>query len=258
MELKNKKILVTGASRGIGRAIALALLGAGAEVYLTARSEESFAFLREGAAARTGKAHAGRLDLASPESIREGADRAFAVLGGIDILVNNAGITSQSLVVDQDPEQAEREVRVNYLGAYRLTRAVLPRMLERGSGMIVNVSSTIGSVPSPTQANYCATKAALVAFSEALRGEVEDRGIDVRVFLPGHTQTEMGRSIRLKTPQRMTAEEVAAHFLRALRSKRAVYVCGGANEGIIRIHRMFPEAARRIMKDIALGSFRSA
>jgi len=253
--LMNKRVLITGASRGIGRAIALALLRGGARVFLTARSEDSFSFLNREGFDAGGKAHTGRLDLADPSSIREGVEKAMRAMGDIDILVNNAGIASQDFVVDQDPEQAEREVQVNYLGVYRVTRAVLPHMLERGSGMIVNLASIIGKVPSPTQANYCATKAAVVAFSEALRGEVENRGIRVKVFIPGYTRTDMVRGIKIDSPQSMTADEVAVHFLRALRSPKAEYVCGGMNDGIIRLHRLFPEIARKIMKDCSLNAF---
>jgi short-subunit dehydrogenase len=258
MDFIEKRVLITGASRGIGRAVALALLRAGARVFLTARSEDSFRFLEEEKYGTGGCAHAGRLDLADASSIREGVEAAYRFLGGIDILVNNAGITSQNFVADQDPKQAAREVEVNYLGMYRVTRSVLPRMLESGSGTIVNIASTIGKVPSPTQANYCATKAAVIAFSEALRGEVEDRGIRVMVFIPGHTKTDMVQGIQLDAPQSMTVDEVAGHFLRALRGRRAEYICGGMNEGIIRMHRLFPEAARRIMKRCSLDAFLAA
>jgi short-subunit dehydrogenase len=248
-------VIITGASKGIGRAVAQTLLRKGASVFLAARSDRLLSDICGSGTQTEGRAFYSRMDLSDASSIRECVAKAIQSLGTIDILINNAGIASQDFLVNQDPEQAALEIQVNYLGMYRMTQAVLPHMLAKGKGMIVNVASTIGKVPSPTQANYSATKAAVIAFSEALRGEVEDQGVRVKVFIPGHTRTEMVQSIKLDSPQTMTPEEVAFHMLRAIRSSKAEYICGGMNEGIIRLHRFFPEMARKIMRDISINSY---
>ncbi|MBN2083919.1 MAG: SDR family oxidoreductase [Anaerolineales bacterium] len=255
MKLKDTGVFITGASKGIGRAIAQTLLREGASVFLAARSERLLSEFCDSCPQTEGKTFYGRMDLLDAASIRVCVAEAIHSLGTIDILINNAGITSQDFLVNQEPEQAALEIQVNYLGMYRVTQTVLPHMLAKGKGMIVNVASTIGKVPSPTQANYSATKAAVIAFSEALRGEVEDHGIRVKIFIPGHTRTEMVRSIKMDSPQTMTPEEVAFHMVRAIRSPKAEYICGGMNEGIIRLHRFFPELARKIMKDISVASY---
>jgi len=255
MNLNNQRILLTGASRGIGFAIAQELARHGARLFIMARDENRTMSACEKLAQSGAKVSCKAIDISDLRSIAPAIQKAIEAMGGIDILINNAAITTQQMVVDQNMSLVEKEMRVNYLGVYAATQAVLPTMLAQKGGMIVNIASTIGKVPSPTQANYCASKAAIIAFSEALRSEVEDQGVQVKVFIPGHTDTEMGNSIKLKTPQLMTAEAVAQDFIKALRSKAPEYICGGANRGIISISRMMPELARKIMKDIALSSF---
>jgi 3-oxoacyl-[acyl-carrier protein] reductase len=255
MDLNGQRIFITGGSRGIGLAIAQELARHGAQLFLFARDPAALTAARDTIIRSGAKASCAVLDVSDLAAVEPIVHRAVEGMGGIDILVNNAAVTSQKMVVDQDMNQVEKEVRVNYLGTFAVTRAVLPAMLAQKRGSIINVSSTIGKVPGPTQANYCATKAAIIAFSSALRSEVEDQGIQVRVFIPGHTDTDMGKSVRLKTPRLMTAEEVARDFIRALNSRAPEYVCGSANLGIINMSRLFTEQARRIMKDISLRSY---
>lgn len=255
MILKNKGVLVTGASQGISYAIARELANRGARVFLTARSEERLAATCRKISQDGFQAFYAVMDVSDKKSVETVVMKVQDKLSSIDILINNAGITSQQMVVDQDFAQAEREMHTNYLGTFLVTQMVLLSMLKNKRGMIVNVSSTIGKVPSPTQANYCASKAAIIAFSAALQSEVEDRGIQVRVFLPGYTNTEMTRSLKFKTPQPMAPEEVAKHMVKAIYSRKREYICGGANRGIVNLSRLFPEKARKIMKGIALKSF---
>lgn len=255
MDFRNQRIVITGGSRGIGLAVARELASLGSQLFLIGRDAERVQ------TACSNLPHSGiqhywmAADLSDLANIPSVVNRAQEAMGGIDILVNNAAISLQEFVVESDLAKVEAEMRINYLGVYAMTRAVLPLMLAQKSGLIVNVASTIGKVPSPTEANYCASKAAVIAFSDALRSEVEDQGVKVKVFIPGHTETDMGNSIKLKTPQFMTVDEVARDFIKALRSSSQEYVCGGANRGIIGISRVLPETARRIMKDIALSSY---
>jgi short-subunit dehydrogenase len=182
------RVFVTGASRGIGRATALALARRGDDVVVAARTASLVAEVARACAAHGVRAQPLVLDVTDDDSVSDGV-RAALSEGPIDVLINNAGIFDQTPFLAQDPAVRRREVEVNYLGAQRVTAAVLPSMLARGSGTVVNVSSLLGAIPCPTIANYSATKAALNAWSHALRGEVADRGVKIVVFLPSHTDT---------------------------------------------------------------------
>lgn len=255
MDFRNQRIVITGGSRGIGLAVARELALQGSQLFLIGRDEERVRTACSNLPHSEKHHYWMAVDLADFENIPLVVNRAQKAMGGIDILVNNAAVSLQEFVVASDLAKIESEMRINYLGVYAMTRAVLPVMLTQKSGLIVNVASTIGRVPSPTEANYCASKAAVIAFSDALRSEVEDQGVKVKVFIPGHTETDMGNSIKLKTPQFMTVDEVARDFIKALKSRSQEYVCGGANRGIIAISRLLPETARKIMKNIALSSY---
>lgn len=249
MALSGQGVLVTGASSGIGLAVASRLVGAGARVFITGLPPEA----QVRAAASGTSADASRIgyavmDSLDPESVRAAVAAAECFLGGIDILINNAGIASQSAVASQDLEAARREIDVNYFGMFRVTQAVLPAMLERGSGQIVNVASTLAKVPGPTQANYSASKAAIVAFSTALRSEVEDRGIAVKVFIPGLTATPLTEQLSVRSPNLLSPDDVAAHMLKALRSRHAQYVTGFSYRALMALSRLAPETARRLVK----------
>lgn len=182
------RVLVTGASRGIGRQAALAFARRGSSVVLAARSGPELATLARECAALGVDAQPVVLDVTDDDSVRDGV-RAALDRGPIDVLVNNAGIFGQDRFLAQDPAWRRREMDVNYFGPQRMACAVLPSMVARGSGTIVNVSSIVGAIPCPTVANYSGTKAALNAWSHALRGEVAHRGVKVVVFLPSHTDT---------------------------------------------------------------------
>ncbi len=184
-----KRVMVTGASRGIGRAAAIAFAARGDDVVLVARSSDGLAAAAREAEALGVHAEAIPIDVTDQASVTAGVERALA-RGPVDTLVNNAGVFQQTLFLSQDPAWQRHELDVNYFGAQRVTRAILPSMIARGAGTIVNVSSLIGSIPCPTVANYCASKAALDAWSHALRGEVAHHGVRVVVFIPSHTETE--------------------------------------------------------------------
>ena len=189
IESSRRRVLVTGASRGIGRATALALARRGERVVLCARSREGLEAVAREAGER---AEIAVLDVTDDESVARALGEILA-RGPVDVLVNNAGVYEQQLFLAQDPAWQRREMEVNYFGALRVTRAVLPSMLTRGRGTIVNVSSLIGAIPCPATASYCASKAALNAWTHALRGEFSHRGVRTVVFMPSHTATEAAR-----------------------------------------------------------------
>lgn len=248
-DVAGRGVLVTGATSGIGLDVAAHLVDEGARVFLTGLPPEPevHAAARAVSSDPTRVCHA-TMDVLDAASVRDAVGAAERFLGGIDILINNAGIASQSPVTIQDIEAARREIDVNYFGMFRVTQAVLPAMLKRGSGQIVNVASTLAKVPGPTQANYSASKAAIVAFSSALRSEVEDHGIMVKVFIPGLTATPLTDELSVRSPNLLSPHEVAAHLVKALRSRRPEYVTGLSYRALMALSRLAPETARRLVK----------
>jgi short-subunit dehydrogenase len=190
MNLRSAVVVVTGASAGIGRATALAFARSGSILVLSARRRE----LLEDLAGEIGR-HGGRADVvpADVTSDRDVAALAEAVLGAhgrCDVLVNNAGVPGGGPFAEVALERIDSIVRTNLLGVLSVTRAFLPAMLEAGGGHVVNVGSIAGLVALPGAAVYSATKHAVVAFSEALDGEVRDRGVRVTAVNPGLVRTE--------------------------------------------------------------------
>jgi short-subunit dehydrogenase len=176
MRFQSKNVLITGASRGIGLEIAKAFAKEGANVLLTARSEdklkaEAMAIVNSG-----GKAWYHTMDVSNDESVITTTKLALREYGKIHILVNNAAVAYQGLFIKSDPINSRLEMESNYFGLLRVSRAILPSMIENKEGTIVVVSSVTGRVPFPTQSTYSASKAAIIAFSEALRGEIEQLG----------------------------------------------------------------------------------
>ncbi|MFO0612463.1 MAG: SDR family NAD(P)-dependent oxidoreductase [Polyangiaceae bacterium] len=210
-----KRILVTGASRGIGRELALLLAQSGHTTVLAARSREDLEAVAREILARGGRAEVLPMDVTDDASVARAVAELLSV-GPCDVVVNNAGSLDQAWFVEQSSETQRREMEVNYWGALRVTRALLPSLLARGAGSVVNVSSLLGGVASTTTANYCATKAALEAWSFALRREVERHGVKVTVFVAPHTETEMGGRARFEGVRSLPAAYTAAELARAI------------------------------------------
>jgi short-subunit dehydrogenase len=182
-------VVVTGASSGIGHALAREMASAGAKVTIVARRKE---LLDELARTMGGEVHVVARDLSAPEQGFAWLAEAEAKLGPVDVLVNNAGVENTGPFAASDPDFADRLLALNVRTPLLLARAVAPRMIERKAGTIVNVSSVAAIVPLPMQTWYGASKAALAAFSEALRGELAGSGVHVVTVYPGPVETAMG------------------------------------------------------------------
>lgn len=213
--LHHRVALVTGGGRGIGRAIAIALAGAGAKVGVTARSTAELDEVVQTIRDKNGHGLALAADLAQPEVPRQLIDEVASKLGAVDILVNNAGIGSSSSprpVVDFDDDFWELSLRLNLTAPYKLCKAVLPAMVKKRWGRIIQVASINGKVPSLHGAAYTASKHGLLGLTKTLALEVARDGITVNAICPGPVRTVMNdRRIAYDAQRRgVTFEEIEA------------------------------------------------
>lgn len=183
----NKVVLITGASSGIGQSLALTLMEKGYKVYGTSRKANYETLLK--AKNGTGFVQMLPLDVCSESSVKAAVDYVLEKESSIDILINNAGFGIAGSVEDTSPEEALSQFDTNFFGVLRVCRAVLPRMREKGQGLIVNISSVAGLISVPYQSMYSASKYAIEAMTEALRIEVKPFGIKVSMVEPGDTKT---------------------------------------------------------------------
>jgi 3-oxoacyl-[acyl-carrier protein] reductase len=186
-----KIALVTGASRGIGEAIARRLAAEGAEVVGAARSAEALEKVVAGIREGGGKASALALDLADPVSIETGVKSVLAGHGQIDVLVNNAGVAEDNLVMRMSKDAWDRVIATNLTGVFLLTQAVIKAMLRKRYGRIVNVTSVVGLMGNAGQANYAASKAGLVGLTKSVARELASRNITCNAVAPGFIATAM-------------------------------------------------------------------
>jgi short-subunit dehydrogenase len=188
---RGQRVLVTGASSGIGAELAEQLAKRGATVGLVARRADRLAEVLERCQAHAPDSRMWVADLADPAAVEDVAAKALAELGRVDVLVNNAGIPKRRRVAALDLATVENVMRINYLAAVQLTLALLPQMLERNSGRIVNLASVAATLSPPGESAYAASKAALAVFSESMAVDLWDTGIKVTVVYPGVVDTEL-------------------------------------------------------------------
>jgi 3-oxoacyl-[acyl-carrier protein] reductase len=235
LRLEAKTALVTGASQGIGEGVARLLAARGARVVLAARNQARLEQLVDELSAAGGSARALPLDLADAEGV---ADRLASLpeeWSAIDILVNNAGVTADTLLARMSLEQWQRVLATNLTGAFAVTRELVRGMMRRRWGRIVSISSVVGLMGNPGQANYAASKAGLIGFTKSLAKELGSRGITANVVAPGYIRTAMTAGLPEGSRQELegaialrrlgTVEDVAAAVL-FLASEEAGYVTG--------------------------------
>jgi 3-oxoacyl-[acyl-carrier protein] reductase len=201
--MSKRTALVTGASRGIGKACAQALSLAGYRVALAARSIETLREMANEIQVGGGEAFAMELDLANRETIADAISKAAKEFGRIDILVNNAGVTKDGLAVRMKPADWDSVLQTNLSGAFFVTQQVLPGMMRERWGRIVNISSVVGEMGNPGQANYVASKAGLIGLTKSLAQELGSRNITVNAVAPGFIETDMTQGLNAELKQRM-------------------------------------------------------
>ena len=225
MEITNKRALVTGASRGLGRTLAFALAGAGArEVLAGVRRTEDLDQLKRDAVALTAPITPIKLDVTSDQEVD-----AAGKLGQVDILINNAGVAGFGNPLTMDFAAIQQEIEVNYFGVLRMVRALAPQMITRGEGMIVNVATIMAKVNLPIVGTYCATKAALLSLGQALRAYLSDKGVQVITVLPSTIDTDMSRGANVP---KLTQDFVAVEILQAIRDETIDPPIGEEAKGI--------------------------
>ncbi len=196
MDLKDKVAVITGSSRGIGRAIALKLAGLGAKVVVNYRTNvEAAQEVVEAIQAQGGQAIAVQADVRDAEDAKRLVKAAQTTYGGLDILVNNAGTTRDTLLARMSEEDWNLVINTNLKGAFNCTKAVIRPMMKQRYGRIVNITSVAGLTGNPGQANYSAAKAGLVGFTKAVAKEVGSRNITVNAVAPGYIPTDLTASL---------------------------------------------------------------
>jgi 3-oxoacyl-[acyl-carrier protein] reductase len=233
MDLQGEIALVTGASRGIGRAIAERLARDGAQVIGTATTDEGAKSIGDGLGAL--KVKGLKLDVRNPGAITEVVEQIVKTVGPVSILVNNAGVTRDNLLLRMKDEDWAQVLETDLTSVFRLSREVLRGMMKARHGRIISVGSVVGAMGNAGQANYCAAKAGLVGFSKSLAQEIGSRGITVNVVAPGFIDTDMTKDLAETTRsalteriplQRLGRPDDIAAAVAFLASREAGYITG--------------------------------
>jgi len=235
ISLKDRRALVTGASRGIGRAIALGLAGAGARVVLVATNEARLSEVAAEIEAQGGQALVRPVNLSDGEAVATMVKEVSKELGGLDIVVNNAGITADNLLMRTKEEDWNRVLDINLGGAFRVSKAAARALMKSDHGRLINISSIVGLTGNAGQSSYAASKAGLIGFTKSLAQELSSRGVTANCVAPGFVATDMTAALtedqqamireRIPLGRVGSADEIAAACV-FLASDQAAYLTG--------------------------------
>ncbi len=252
--LTDRRALVTGASSGIGRALAIELARSGVDLVLVARREDRLAELARQIAALNRRVVIVAGDVIDPAVRRRAIQSARDELGGLDILVNNAGVAAHGRFAEADPARLRPIMEVNFFAPVELVREAIPLLRAGRQPIVVNIGSILGERGAPHKSEYSASKFALHGFSEAVRPELARLGIDVLVVAVGPTETEHFDVLLEGTaelpwgdPPRQPAEQVARSIVRAIERGRRLVVTGWRGRFLLLINRVCPRLVDRIM-----------
>lgn len=228
MDLNNKTALITGAGKGIGKAVAIALAKEGVNLGLLARSLSDLETLQAFLSSTYGvNVYIATADVSNKIEVDASIETLLRKLGSVDILINNAGIAQFGTLLDMESEQWERIIQTNLMGTYYVTRAVLPSMVEQSSGSIINIASTAGERGFATGSAYVASKFAVIGLTESLMQEVRKSNIRVTALTPSTVNTELAQNAGLKIgddDRMMQPEDVAELVLAALKLPSRVFI----------------------------------
>jgi 3-oxoacyl-[acyl-carrier protein] reductase len=250
MEFEQKTALVTGASRGIGRSIALELAQQGAKrIILVARNAENLAYVAAAVEALGCDAVPLALDLTQSTAVDIAIAQAWQKHGPIDLLVNCAGVAYQAPFLEARRDQIQEELAVNLLGMYMITQPIARRMAAKRQGKIINVSSLMGKLAAPSMSTYSASKFAIVGFTQALRLELAMHNVEVAALLPSLTETDMSRPLqRFRGVVSYSPQQVAKTLMRHLNSRSAEVVVGWQGHLMIGLQRWLPGLSDRLFQ----------
>ncbi|MBP4138260.1 3-ketoacyl-ACP reductase [Flavobacterium geliluteum] len=226
-DLKNKNALITGAGKGIGKAIALALAKEGVNVILLARTQADVDQLAIETTALGVKSLALSADVSDMKAVNEAVEKALSEFKTIDILINNAGIGSFGKFLELEPNTWERIIQVNLMGTYYVTRAVIPNMIARQTGDIINISSTAGLNGNALTSAYSASKFAVMGLTDSLMQEMRKHNIRVTALAPSTVATDLAIDLKLTdgNPEKvMQSEDVAELIIAQLKLNRRVFI----------------------------------
>ncbi|WLR58329.1 3-ketoacyl-ACP reductase [Guptibacillus hwajinpoensis] len=225
--LKGKTALITGAARGIGRASAIALAKEGVNIAMIARTEETLQNVAKEIEAEGVKTSFAIADVSSNEEVTTAVAKLKEDLGEVDIIINNAGIAKMGGFMDLEVTEWEKIIQVNLLGAYYVTRAVLPDMIERKSGDIINISSTAGQKGAPVTSAYSASKFGLMGLTESLAQEVRKHDIRVSALTPSTVSTDLAVENNLTDGNQenmLQPEDMAEFIVAQLKMNKRVFI----------------------------------
>ncbi|HSI88421.1 MAG TPA: SDR family NAD(P)-dependent oxidoreductase [Pyrinomonadaceae bacterium] len=241
MNWNGKVVLITGASSGIGEALAIALASRGAKIGLFARRETELKRIVVLCRDAGGDAISLPGDVADAAEVADAAAKLREAFGDIDMLIANAGIGgNDDATRSLTPDAVKKVIDVNLFGAVNAVHSVLPKMLERGSGHLVAISSLAGFRGLPRSAAYCASKAGMTAYFESVRLDVQHRGVDVTIIQPGFIKTPLTSGREAQMPYIMELEDSIPHFLKAIEKRKKFAAFPWQLATLVRSARIFP------------------
>ena len=259
----DKVVWITGASSGIGEALALRFAKAGAKLVLSARRETELQRVKGQTGLANDRVFVLPLDLLDYNSMPGKTQAVLDHFGRIDVLINNGGISQRSLVNETELSVYQRLMDVNFIGTVALTKAVLPVFLKQGKGQFGVITSLMGKFASPLRSGYAGAKHALHGFFDALRMEYEDQGVKVTLLCPGFIKTNISlnaltadgsaqQKMDEKQAQGMTAEDCAEQIFRAMEKEKMEAYIGGKETFAVYLKRFFPGWLHRVVKRAAV------
>lgn len=259
MKFKSKTIWITGASSGIGRAMALAFSKQGANLILSARNEEKLNEVKE-KCQNPNQVDVLPLDLSEYDFFEEKVNTALTFFNGVDILINSGGISQRALAKDTALNVDRTIFETNYFGTIGLTKALIPHFINKNSGQIVVISSVVGKIGTPLRSSYAGSKHALHGFFDSLRAELYDNNISVTLICPGFVNTDVSRNaltgdgskqnkLDNATAKGLNPDNFAKIALKAIAQKRQEIVIGGSMEKLaVYVKRFFPLLLSNIIR----------
>ena len=263
MSIHKKVIWITGASSGIGAALAIELSKSDCQLILSARNERGLVRTKYQCFGEPEDVFVVPLDVSKLEDVTDAYKAATAHFGRIDILINNAGISQRSLTVDTDLDVYAKIMNINYLGTVAVTKSVLPEMIERGAGQVVTITSLVGKFGTPFRSGYAASKHALHGFFDSLRAEIHETGINILLVCPGFIQTDISRNALVGNGENQGTMDSAQEngmeldifvkkLIAAMGSNKEEVCIGGKETYGVLIKRFFPRWFSKMIRNLSV------